>query len=184
MSPREIFDAAITGALAPHKAALAEAAALDRKLYAAAVEIHPNKVKEDGEALLARAADGDGAAMAELESAGGLTGYVSSKSALYPVREAARVRAAEKFADLLETVAPPLIEAVEAAGEVVKEQFANTLLALGELPAAHESLWAVYVRAFRSNVEQAVRQARGGVGAAFLMEGLGLLPFVENEKAA
>jgi len=181
-SPRDILDTAITSALAPFKAELAQAADTDRKLYAETLDIHPNKVKKDGEDLMEAAANGDPEAMRQLEQDNGLIGYVNRRTALYPVKEAARVRAAEKFADQFAPVADQLIPAVREAGAVIQKQFEGTMEALGELPGGL-SMWNGYVRSFEGNVRGAIRQAKAGAGAAFLLEGLGLLPFVENAKS-
>lgn len=181
-SPRDILDAAIAKALAPHKKQLTEAAETDRRLYAETVDIHPNKVKKDGEDLMEAAANGDADAMRQLEENDGLIGYVQRRTALYPVKEAARKRAAEKFADLFAPIVDELVPAVREAGAVIQKQFEGTMEALGELPGG-QSMWESYVRSFEGNVRGAIRQAKTGAGAAYLLEGLGLLRFVEDPKS-
>jgi hypothetical protein len=83
-SPRDVLDAAIAKALAPFRGELLEAAKLDRKLYAETLNIHPQKVKRDGEKLMEDAANGDEAAMKQLEDADGLIGYVNRRTAPVP----------------------------------------------------------------------------------------------------
>lgn len=181
-SPREILDAAIVKALAPFREELAEAAATDRRLYAETLDIHPTKVKEDGDKLMEAAADGDEAAMKQLEKDDGLIGYVNRRTALFPVKEAARVKAAQKFSKVLERVAEKFIPAIREAGAVIQKQFEQTMDALGELPGG-QSMWEAHVRSLEGNVEWSIKQAELGAGAAYLLEGLGLLPFVEDTKS-
>jgi BMFP domain-containing protein YqiC len=179
--PRDILDAAIAKALAPFRDELLDASKLDRKLYAETVGIHPNKVKADGEKLMEDAANGDEAAMKQLEDADGLIGYVNRRTALFPVKEAARVKAAERFAKVLARVADKLVPAVREAGAVIQKQFEGTMDALNELPGGL-SMWDAHVRSLEGNVHGAIRQAEMGAGAAYLLEGLGLLRFVEDTK--
>lgn len=181
-SPRDILDAAIAKALAPFRDELAEAAATDRRLYAETLDIHPNKAKADGEALMEAAADGDEKAMRQLEKDDGLIGYVNRRTALFPVKEAARVKAAQKFAKVLGRAADKLVPAVREAGVVIQKQFADTMDALGELPGG-VSMWDAHVRSFDGNIKSAVNQAELGSGAAYLLESLGLLRFVEDTKS-
>lgn len=181
-SPRDILDAAIAKGIAPFRDELAKAAALDRKLYAETLDIHPNKAKADGDKLMEDAANGDEAAMKQLEKDDGLIGYVNRRTALFPVKEAARVKAAEKFSKLLARVADVLVPATREAGAAIQGQFEHTMQALGELPGG-QSMWQGYVRSFEGNIRDGVRQADMGTGAAYLLEGLGLLPFVEDTKS-
>ena len=181
-SPRDILDAAIAKAIAPFRGELAEAAATDRRLYAETLDIHPNKVKADGEKLMEAAADGDEAAMKQLEDDDGLIGYVNRRTALFPVKEAARVKAAQKFSKVLERVADKLVPAVREAGAVIQKQFEGTMDALGELPGGI-SMWDAHVRSFEGNVRGSIKQAELGSGAAYLLESLGLLRFVEDTKS-
>ena len=180
-SPRDILDAAIAKAIAPFRDELSEAAALDRKLYAETLDIHPSKVKADGEKLMEAAADGDEAAMKQLEADDGLIGYVNRRTALFPVKEAARVKAAQKFSKVLDRVADKLVPAIREAGAVIQRQFEQTMLELGELPGG-QSMWEAHVRSLEGNIRGAVKQADMGAGAAYLLEGLGLLRFVEDAK--
>lgn len=181
-SPRDILDAAIAKALAPFRGELLEAAKLDRKLYAETLNIHPQKVKRDGEKLMEDAANGDEAAMKQLEDADGLIGYVNRRTALFPVKEAARVKTAEKFSKTFQPVVDKLVPAIREAGAVIQKQFEGTMDALGELPGGL-SMWDAHVRSMEGNLQQAVVQAGFGAGAAYLLESLGLLRFVEDTKS-
>lgn len=167
-SPRDILDAAIAKALAPFRGELLEAAKLDRKLYAETLNIHPQKVKRDGEKLM--------------EDADGLIGYVNRRTALFPVKEAARVKTAEKFSKTFQPVVDKLVPAIREAGAVIQKQFEGTMDALGELPGGL-SMWDAHVRSMEGNLQQAVVQAGLGAGAAYLLESLGLLRFVEDTKS-
>ena len=79
-------------------------------------------------------------------------------------------------------MAEKLVPAVNEAGAVIQKQFAETMDALGELPGGL-STWDARVRSFKTNVEAAIRQAELGTGAAYLLEGLGLLAFVDDTKS-
>jgi hypothetical protein len=177
--PAEILAEKISEALAPFKDALSAACKRDVELAAAAELCRPDKIKIAGDTLMGQAIHGDEKAMKQLEAAGGLDAWVASKSAVYPIKDAARHHHAVTSAELFERAAVKLIPALETAGAEIQKQFENVMAEMGELPGGL-SQWGSNIQGRCNSITAAVRRAHNGEGLAWIFEQLGLAAFLKS----
>ena len=177
--PEAILDAALREALAPFAKELREAAARDIELAAAAAEVHPEAGRKRAAELFEAAVQGSKAAADELEAGGGVEKYHEHFSKSYRHRDGMRHAAAERCAALFSRVAEVVAPAVRVAGDQIAKQYADTLVALSELPAESVSQWDAKIRSIASNIESAPRNASLGHGAAYIIDGLGFRELIK-----
>lgn len=176
--PESILSDALTATLKPFAKELREACAEDKELAAAAEAVHPNAGKAKAQQLLDAAVAGDKAAADELLRLGGFENYPSNFSESYRTRDGLREAAAKRSAALLQRVADKLVPALAVASDSIQKQFEETLLALSELPGGL-SLWSKKIADMSGGIARMPQDALKGVGAAYLVETLGLSAYLK-----
>jgi len=176
--PEAVLTDALATTLKPFAKELREACAEDKELAAAAEAVHPNVGKDKAQRLLDAAVAGDKAAADELLRLGGFENYPRNFSESYHTRDGLRAAAAKRSAALLQRVADKLVPALAVARDTIQKQYEETLLALGELPGGL-SLWSKKIADMSGGIARMPQDAQRGVGAAYLVECLGLNAYLK-----
>jgi hypothetical protein len=176
--PQAVLNDTLAATLKLFAKDLREACAEDRELAAAAEAVAPSVGKDKAQRLLDAAVAGDKAAADELLSLGGFENYPRNFSESYHTRDGLRAAAAKRSAALLQRVADKLVPALAVAGDTIQKQYSDTLIALGELDGGL-SLWAKKIADMSNGIARMPQDASRGVGAAYLVEGLGLEGFIK-----
>jgi hypothetical protein len=173
VSPRDILHKHLRQAAAPFADDLKKAAALDVQLAAAAVKINPNGLRDEADKLVERAVAGDKEADTTLEKHGGRDGYITSRGAMYKVREGARCKAAEDAAPMWQKVSDALCGAIETADREIQAQFDRLMTLHGE-PTTLSS-WNAVCRNMRNGLASApFHSEKLHHGTDYLVRSLGL----------